>query len=142
MRSICACMLEPPTNTEMQVMHMAAWRYIYDTKPCLHTTALMRRKTYPSTRSAWGSSYRELNAQRRIVTPQHSFENHKFRSAGSDGTITGCDHCYDNEDNVQVICVPTAVNVNTLWWTKWHWDRFFSELSVSPPVDFIPLVLH
>jgi hypothetical protein len=19
-----------------------------------------------------------------------------------------------------------------LWWTKWHWDRFFSELSVFP----------
>jgi hypothetical protein len=19
-----------------------------------------------------------------------------------------------------------------LWWTKWHWDRFSSELSVSP----------
>jgi hypothetical protein len=19
-----------------------------------------------------------------------------------------------------------------LWWTKWHWDRFFSELSLFP----------
>jgi hypothetical protein len=28
-----------------------------------------------------------------------------------------------------------------LWWTKWHWDRFFSEFRFSP-VNFIPLVLH
>jgi hypothetical protein len=25
-----------------------------------------------------------------------------------------------------------------LWWTKWHWDRFFR----FSPVNFIPPVLH
>jgi hypothetical protein len=23
-------------------------------------------------------------------------------------------------------------SMRDLWWTKWHWDRFFSELSVFP----------
>jgi hypothetical protein len=29
-----------------------------------------------------------------------------------------------------------------LWWTKWHWDRFFSRVLRFSPVSFIPLVLH
>jgi hypothetical protein len=29
-----------------------------------------------------------------------------------------------------------------LWWTKWHWDRFFSEFFRFSPVIFIPLVFY
>jgi hypothetical protein len=29
-----------------------------------------------------------------------------------------------------------------LWWTKWHWDQFFSESFGFPPVNIIPLLLH
>jgi hypothetical protein len=29
-----------------------------------------------------------------------------------------------------------------LWWTKWHWDRFFSPLLRFSPVNFIPPVFH
>jgi hypothetical protein len=29
-----------------------------------------------------------------------------------------------------------------LWWTKWHWDRFFPRVLRLSPVSFIPLVLH
>jgi hypothetical protein len=25
-----------------------------------------------------------------------------------------------------------------LWWTEWHWGRFFSEFFSSPPVGIIP----
>jgi hypothetical protein len=25
-----------------------------------------------------------------------------------------------------------------LWWTKWHWDRFFSESFGFPPANIIP----
>jgi hypothetical protein len=28
-----------------------------------------------------------------------------------------------------------------LWWTGWHWDRFFPEYF-GFPVNFIPPVLH
>jgi hypothetical protein len=28
-----------------------------------------------------------------------------------------------------------------LWWTKWHWDRFFPRVVRLSPVIFIPLVL-
>jgi hypothetical protein len=29
-----------------------------------------------------------------------------------------------------------------LWWTKWHWDRFFPRVLRFSPNNFIPLVLH
>jgi hypothetical protein len=29
-----------------------------------------------------------------------------------------------------------------LWWTKWHWDRFFPLGTSAFPVNFIPPVLH
>jgi hypothetical protein len=29
-----------------------------------------------------------------------------------------------------------------LWWTKWQWDRFFSEYCGSPPVSNIPPMFH
>jgi hypothetical protein len=29
-----------------------------------------------------------------------------------------------------------------LWWTKWHWDRFFPPVLRFSPVSFIPPVLH
>jgi hypothetical protein len=29
-----------------------------------------------------------------------------------------------------------------LWWTKWHWDRFFPRVLRFSPVNFIPPVLH
>jgi hypothetical protein len=29
-----------------------------------------------------------------------------------------------------------------LWWTKWHWDRFFPRVLRFYPVNFIPPVLH
>jgi hypothetical protein len=29
-----------------------------------------------------------------------------------------------------------------LWWTKWHWDRFFPEYFSFFPVNFNPPVLH
>jgi hypothetical protein len=29
-----------------------------------------------------------------------------------------------------------------LWWTKWHWDRFFPRVLGFSPVSFIPPVLH
>jgi hypothetical protein len=45
---------------------------------------------------------------------------------------------------------PTAVGPGSipgqsmwnLWWTKWHWDRFFSDYFGFSPVSFIPPVLH
>jgi hypothetical protein len=29
-----------------------------------------------------------------------------------------------------------------LWWTKWHWDRFFPRVLRFYPANFIPPVLH
>jgi hypothetical protein len=29
-----------------------------------------------------------------------------------------------------------------LWWTKWHWDRFFLRVLRFFPVSFIPPALH
>jgi hypothetical protein len=29
-----------------------------------------------------------------------------------------------------------------LWWTKWHWDRLFSESFSFFPVNIITLLLH
>jgi hypothetical protein len=29
-----------------------------------------------------------------------------------------------------------------LWWTKWHWDRFFPRVLRVSPVNLIPPVLH
>jgi hypothetical protein len=40
---------------------------------------------------------------------------------------------------------PASIPVQSmwgLWWTKWHWDRFFYEYFGFPPVNFIPPVLH
>jgi hypothetical protein len=32
--------------------------------------------------------------------------------------------------------------MSDLWWTKWHWDRFFSRVLRFSPVSFIPSMLH
>jgi hypothetical protein len=29
-----------------------------------------------------------------------------------------------------------------LWWTKWHWDRFFLPVLRFSPINFVPLVLQ
>jgi hypothetical protein len=29
-----------------------------------------------------------------------------------------------------------------LWWTEWHWDRFFPRVLRFSPVNFIPPVFH
>jgi hypothetical protein len=36
---------------------------------------------------------------------------------------------------------PVRFQVNSLWWRKWHWDRFFS-VSMIPPILLVHIHLH
>jgi hypothetical protein len=37
---------------------------------------------------------------------------------------------------------PRSVNMCLVWWTKWHWVRFFPQILMFCPVRIIPPMLH
>jgi hypothetical protein len=47
---------------------------------------------------------------------------------------------------ITIIIIIIIIIIWGLWWTKWHWDRFFSGSSVYPvniiPPQFSILICH